>query len=82
MYGARAERHTLEDILAQRDKALQDVRDSGAEIKLRMRRLLEQPRAEGKLGLLIGNVDKIIAVCDGVLLGMSIVRKVRRFVTR
>ncbi len=73
---------SLDDILAQRDKALADVRKSGRRIRTLTGCLFEPPKAEGRLGGMINNFDRIMAVYDGIMLGTKIIRRVRGFVRR
>lgn len=73
---------SLDDILAQRDKALADVRKSGRRIRTLTGSLFEPPKAEGRLGGIINNLDRIMAVYDGIMLGTKIIRRVRGFVRR
>lgn len=73
---------SLDDILAQRDKALADVRKSGRRIRALTGSLFEPPKAEGRLGGMINNIDRIMAVYDGIMLGTKVIRRVRGFVRR
>ncbi len=63
---------TLNDILVKRDEALADVRKSGKRIKTLTGNLFEPPKATGRFGGLINNFDRVVAVYDGVMLGMKI----------
>lgn len=82
-YNSNAEgEYTLEQVLEMRNKALDDVRDSAGNIRLTMQRLFEPPKATNPLGMFAGNIDRVIAVYDGVLLGMKVIRKIRKLVTR
>ena len=73
---------TLNDILVKRDEALADVRKSGKRIKTRTGNLVEPPKATGRFGGLINNFDRVVAVYDGVMLGMKIIGRVRKLVRR
>lgn len=73
---------SLDDILAQRDKALADVRKSGRRIRSLAGSLFEPPKAEGRFDGMINNFDRIMAVYDGVMLGTKIIRRVRSFMRR
>lgn len=73
---------TLNDILVKRDEALADVRKSGKRIKMLTGNLFEPPKATGRFGGLINNFDRIVAVYDGVMLGMKIIGRVRKLVRR
>ena len=73
---------TLNDILVKRDEALADVRKSGKRIKTLMGNLFEPPKATGRFGGLINNFDRVVAVYDGVMLGMKIIGRVRKLVRR
>ena len=73
---------TLNDILVKRDEALADVRKSGKRIKTLTGNLFEPPKATGRIGGLINNFDRIVAVYDGVMLGMKIIGRVRKLVRR
>lgn len=73
---------TLNDILVKRDEALADVRKSGKRIKTLTGNLFEPPKATGRLGGLINNFDRVVAVYDGVMLGMKIIGRVRKLVRR
>lgn len=72
---------TLNDILVKRDEALADVRKSGKRIKTLTGNLFEPPKATGRFGL-INNFDRVVAVYDGVMLGMKIIGRVRKLVRR
>ena len=76
MNNREIQKYTLEDVIEQRNKALEDVRKSGENIKRKMR-LVEPPKANSKLELFAGNIDRIIAIYDGVMLGAKIIRKIR-----
>ena len=73
---------TLNDILVKRDEALADVRKSGKRIKTLTGNLFEPPKAPGRFGGLINNFDRVVAVYDGVMLGMKIIGRVRKLVRR
>lgn len=73
---------TLNDILVKRDEALADVRKSGKRIKMLTGNLFEPPKATGRFGGLINNFDRVVAVYDGVMLGMKIIGRVRKLVRR
>lgn len=73
---------TLNDILVKRDEALADVRKSGKRIKTLTGNLFEPPKATGRFGELINNFDRVVAVYDGVMLGMKIIGRVRKLVRR
>lgn len=73
---------TLNDILVKRDEALADVRKSGKRIKTLTGNLFEPPKAAGRFGGLINNFDRVVAVYDGVMLGMKIIGRVRKLVRR
>lgn len=77
MNNREIQKYTLEDVIEQRNKALEDVRKSGENIKRKMRLLFEPPKANSKLELFTGNIDRIIAIYDGVMLGTKIIRKIR-----
>ena len=72
----------LNDILVKRDEALADVRKSGKRIKTLTGNLFEPPKATGRFGGLINNFDRVVAVYDGVMLGMKIIGRVRKLVRR
>lgn len=74
------ERYTLEDIISQRDNALKEVRESGKIISHKVRMLFAPPKATGKFDLLANNLDRIIAIYDGVLLGSKIIKRFRKFI--
>ncbi len=73
---------TLNDILVKRDEALADVRKSGKRIKTLTGNLFEPPKVTGRFGGLINNFDRVVAVYDGVMLGMKIIGRVRKLVRR
>lgn len=73
---------TLNDILVKRDEALADVRKSGKRIKTLTGNLFEPQKATGRFGGLINNFDRVVAVYDGVMLGMKIIGRVRKLVRR
>lgn len=73
---------TLNDILVKRDEALADVRKSGKRIKTLTGNLFEPLKATGRFGGLINNFDRVVAVYDGVMLGMKIIGRVRKLVRR
>lgn len=73
---------TLNDILVKRDEALADVRKSGKRIKTLTGNLFEPPKTTGRFGGLINNFDRVVAVYDGVMLGMKIIGRVRKLVRR
>ena len=73
---------TLNDILVKRDEALADVRKSGKRIKTLTCNLFEPPKATGRFGGLINNFDRVVAVYDGVMLGMKIIGRVSKLVRR
>ena len=73
---------TLNDILVKRDEALADVRKSGKRIKTLTGNLFEPAKATGRFGGLINNFDRVVAVYDGVMLGMKIIGRVRKLVRR
>lgn len=73
---------TLNDILVKRDEALADVRKSGKRIKTLTGNLFVPPKATGHFGGLINNFDRVVAVYDGVMLGMKIIGRVRKLVRR
>lgn len=73
---------TLNDILVKRDEALADVRKSGKRIKTLTGNLFEPSKATGRFGGLINNFDRVVAVYDGVMLGMKIIGRVRKLVRR
>ena len=78
----RAPRFTLDGILARRDEALADVRNSGRRMRTLAQSLFEPPKATGRFGGLMNNFDRVMAVYDGVMLGMKIIGRVRRLVRR
>ncbi len=78
----RTPRFTLDGILARRDDALADVRNSGRRMKTLAQGLFEPPKATGRFGGLVNNFDRVMAVYDGVMLGMKIIGRVRRLVRR
>lgn len=78
----RAPRFTLDGILARRDEALADVRNSGRRMRTLAQSLFEPPKAMGRFGGLMNNFDRVMAVYDGVMLGMKIIGRVRRLVRR
>lgn len=73
---------TLRDIQARRDDALRDVRVSGAKIKKLGRGLFEPPAESSRLGNVFSNFDKLVAIYDGVMLGVKVISRVRRAVRR
>ena len=75
-------KYTLSGILARRDEVLADVRGSGRQIKTLAQRLFEPPKATGRFGGLVNNFDRALAVYDGVMLGMKVIRQVRKFIRR
>lgn len=82
MDNMKVQKYSLEDLIEQRNQALKDVRESGRKINRKLQQLFEPPKTNGKLDLFANNIDRIIAVYDGVLLGTRIIRKVRRLVIR
>ena len=82
MDNKEVQKYSLEDLIEQRNQALKDVRESGRKRNRKLQLLFEPPKANGKLDLFANNIDRIIAVYDGVLLGTRIIRKVRRLVIR
>ena len=79
---SKTPRFTLDGILARRDEALADVRSSGRRMRTLAQSLFEPPKATGRFGGLMNNFDRVMAVYDGVMLGMKIISRVRRLVRR
>lgn len=75
-------RFTLDGILARRDDVLADVRNSGRRMRMLAQSLFEPPKATGRFGGLMNNFDRVMAVYDGVMLGMKIIGRVRRLVRK
>ena len=73
---------TLGEILAQRDKALNQVRASGSKVRRLAGSLFQPPKAEGRFGGIVNNFDRVLAVYDGIMLGTKIIQRVRRLVRR
>lgn len=73
---------TLQEILERRRNALADVRQSAGNIKTLAGKLFEPPSAEGRFGDVMNNVERFMAVYDGILLGTKVIRRVRGLIRR
>ena len=82
MKGHAAPTHTLEAILAEREKVLADIRQQKAFMKQKTQALFAPPKATSKMEAMINSFDKAVAIYDGVVVGMRIVGRFKSFFRR
>lgn len=69
---------TFSELTAQRNESLKNVRESSARIKSMTRSLFDPPKSDTRLGTIMNNFDKVLALYDGVLLGVKVIGRMRR----
>lgn len=73
---------TFDDILVKRNETLENIRKSSSRIKELTSSMFSPPKRSGRFGSVINNVDRILAVYDGVMFGVKIIGRVRKLIRR
>lgn len=69
---------TINDILAKRDATLAEIRKSSDKIKKQTHALFSPPISHGRMEAVMNNVDRAVAIYDGVMFGVKVMRRLRR----
>lgn len=70
--------NALSDIMAQREETLEQIRKKKAEIHQLINDAFTPPTASNRYELFLNNVSRLMAIYDGVMVGMKIMRRFRR----
>lgn len=72
----------IEEVLAQKEQTLEQIRTKGACIHRLVDELFTPPKATNRYEAMLNNVGRAVAIYDGIMVGVKLMRRFRHVLKR